>query len=372
MLLSCDQKDLLTALNTVSKAVNLNSTLPVLNNILLKAESKKLTFAATNLEIAITTEIKADIKNEGSLTVPARLFASYVSLLSSGKVELANKEGLDLQLKSEKSQTRIKGISADEFPLVPQVKKEVSLVLSASDLLSAINQVAFAAARDMVRPVLAGVHLRANKKEVRLVATDSYRLSEKIINPVQAPDQEVSFIVPARTVQELARILEKGKETVELDISANQVLFIYKNVELASRLIEGSYPDYEQIIPKKHITTVATKTDELANAVKRVNLFAKDSHSVKLQVTADKKLKIMSDATQIGEEQAEVSATTAGSENTAAINANYLLEALSAVDSSEVNLELGEKMVPIVIHPAKAKTKDGKKDYLHLIMPLKV
>ncbi|MCF7836317.1 DNA polymerase III subunit beta [Candidatus Gracilibacteria bacterium] len=366
MLLTCEQKDLLAALTTVSKAVNLNSTLPVLNNILLKAENKKLTFAATNLEIAITTSIKSEIKNEGSLTVPARLFTNYVALLSSGKVELKNSEGLDLQIAAAQSKTRIKGISADEFPLIPQVKKEISLTLSAGDLLEAINQVAFAAARDMVRPVLAGVHLRANKKEIRLAATDSYRLSEKILPQVTPPEKEVSIIVPARTVNELARILEKGKENVTLDLSANQVLFLYKNVELASRLIEGSYPDYEQIIPKKHITTISVKNEELSNAVKRVNLFTKDSHSVKLLITADKKLQILSDATQIGEEEAEVTAAIAGVENAVALNANYLLDALSAVGSQDLEIELGEKMVPAVIRAAK------KKDYLHLIMPLKV
>lgn len=366
MLLTCEQKDLLAALATVSKAVNLNSTLPVLNNILLKAEGKKLTFAATNLEIAITTAIKAEIKNEGTLTVPARLFTNYVSLLADGKVELSNKEGLDLQIKAAKSQTRIKGISADEFPLIPQVKKEVSFTLAAKDLLQAINQVAFASARDMVRPVLAGVYLRATKKEVRLAATDSYRLSEKILTPLKAPEKDVLMIIPTRTVQELARILEKGKEEVVVDVSSNQVLFLYKNAELASRLIEGAYPDYEQIIPKKHVTTVAVKTEELAIAVKRVSLFTRDSHSVKCEVTADKKLRILSEATQIGEEQAEVTATIAGSANVVALNANYLLEAVGAIDSPDIVLELGEKMVPVVLRPAKTK------EYLHLIMPLKV
>lgn len=366
MLLDCEQKDLLAALTTVSKAVNLNSTLPVLNNILLKAENKKLTFAATNLEIAITTAIKAEIKNEGSLTIPARLFTNYVGLLSDGKVELKNTEGLDLQISAARSKTRIKGISSDEFPLIPQVKKEVSLTLAAGDLLDAINQVAFAAARDMVRPVLAGVHLRATKKEIRLAATDSYRLSEKILKPLTPPEKEISIIIPTRTVNELARILEKGKETVTLDVSANQVLFLYKNVELASRLIEGSYPDYEQIIPKKHATTISLKTEEIATAVKRVNLFAHDSHSVKLEVSADKKLRVLSDATQIGEEEAEVAATIAGAQNAVALNANYLLEALAAIGSKDIELELGEKMVPAVIRPAKSA------DYLHLIMPLKI
>jgi DNA polymerase-3 subunit beta len=213
---------------------------------------------------------------------------------------------------------------------------------------------------------LAGVHLRATKKEVRLAATDSYRLSEKILIPLKAPEKDVVMIIPTRTVQELARILEKGKEEVVIDVSSNQVLFLYKNAELASRLIEGSYPDYEQIIPKKHITTIAVKTEELAVAVKRVSLFTRDSHSVKLEVTADKRLQILSEATQIGEEQAEVTATIAGAANVVALNANYLLEAVGAIDSPDIILELGEKMVPVVLRPAKTK------EYLHLIMPLKV
>jgi DNA polymerase III subunit beta len=367
MLLTCDQKDLLTALTAVSKAVNLNSTLPVLNNIILKAENKKLTLAATNLEIAITTAIKSEIRNEGSITVPARLLTNYVGLLPDGKVELKNSEGLDLQIQSAKSKTRIKGISPDEFPLIPQVKKEISLTLPAAELLEAINQVAFSAARDMVRPVLAGVNLRVHKKEVRLVATDSYRLSEKIFTTAANTDEDISLIIPTRTINELGRILAKGKETVTLDISANQVLFFYKNIELASRLIDGTYPDYEKIIPKEHIATVLVKNEELTNAVKRVNLFTKDTHSIRLEITEDKKLRILSNTTQIGEEEAEVSVDITGDPTRIAVNANYFLEALSSIGASNLEIEFGEeKMVPAIMRGVK------KKDYLHLIMPLKI
>lgn len=366
MLLTCAQTDLIKALTTVSKAVNLNNTLPVLNNILLKAEGKRLTFAATNLEIAITTSIKAEIKNEGALTVPARLFTSYVSLLKAGDVELTNKDGLDLQVKSAKAKTKIKGISADEFPLIPQVKRENSLQILSADLLEAIEQVAFSAARDMVRPVLAGVALHVSKKELRFAATDSYRLSEKVLAPIKAPDGEMSLIVPVRTLQELARILEKEKEPVTIDIAGTQILFLYRDVELASRLIEGSFPDYTPIIPKQYTTQVSVATDELINAVKRVSLFAKESHSVKIAVSAEKKLEIYSDATQIGEERAEVEAAVTGGENIVALNSNYLLEALGALGGTDTVIELGEKTAPVVFRPAKST------GYLHLIMPLKI
>jgi len=367
MQIACKQKDLAHALSTVSKAVNLNNTLPVLNNILLKAENKKLTLAATNLEIAITTSIPAEIKNEGSLTIPAKLFTSYVGLLPDGEISLGSEGGLDLTVKAAKSQTRVKGISADEFPLIPQVKKELSLEISSADLLEAISQVAFASARDMVRPVLAGVNLIADKKEIRLAATDSYRLSEKIIKPLKAPENPISVIIPARTVMELSRILEKKKDPVTLDISGSQILFLYKNIELASRLIEGSFPEYGQIIPKSHKTQISVSTSELQQAVKRVSLFTKEGSGVRLEVSGDKKLMISSDASQVGEEKAELTASIAGSENIIALNAGYLLEALGAFDTSEVVLELGEKTAPVVLRPAK-----NEANFLHLIMPLKV
>jgi DNA polymerase III subunit beta len=369
MYLTCEQKDLLEAVTIVSKAVNLNNTLPVLNNILFKAEGKKLTFAATNLEIAITTAISAEIKNEGQLTIPARLFNSYVQLLNAGKVQLKNLEGLDLQISADKSKTRIKGISADEFPLIPEVKKEVSLTLTANDLITAINQVAFAAARDSVRPVFAGVNFYADKKEVYLVATDSYRLSEKILTATKTPTEKISIIIPTRTLQELARILEKDKEKVEIDISANQILFLYKNVELASRLVEGAYPDYKQIIPNKNSTTIELKTEELATVVKRVNLFARDAQEeIKLEVS-EEKLQISSNQTQIGEEKAEVPAKISGAENAITLNAKYFIEALAAMGSQKISIELGEKMSPAVLRPIN---KEKENDYLHLIMPLKI
>lgn len=366
MLLTCSQRDLLAALQTVSKAVNVNNTLPVLNNILLKAEGKRLTFAATNLEIAITTSIKAEIRNEGSITVPARLFTSYVGLLNAGDVELANREGLDLVVKAAKSQTKIKGISSDEFPLIPQVKRELSIQLVAKEFVAGINQVGFAAARDMVRPVLAGMLFSADKKGVRLAATDSYRLSEKMLQPVKLPENPVSLIIPTRTVSELARVLEKDDELVTVDIAGSQALFLYKDIELATRLIEGAFPDYSPIIPKSHATQIEVKHDELATAVKRVSLFAKDSHTVRVAVTADKRLEVYSDATQIGEERAEVAAQITGTENLVALNANYLLEALAAADSKDITIEMGDRTAPVVVKPS------GGKDFLHLIMPLKV
>lgn len=396
MFLICEQKDLLNAARLTAQAVNLSNSLPVLNNILLKAENGKLKFTATNLEISITTDIPAQIRNEGTLTVPARLFSSYVQFLKPGKVELQKSDGQNLKISTlsqsskqktdstknpaiklalpEKpqtqpqlqSQSQIKGISADEFPLIPQVKGEFSFTVMSKDLFAALNQVAFTAAKDLTRPILAGVVFQITKNEIRLAATDSFRLAEKILKPSAPLARIAEFIIPVRTANELIHILDKENTKVKIDLTANQALFLYKNIEFASRLVEGKYPDYTKIIPNEHITVLKLQKEDLINAVKRVNLFAKDLHAVKLTIDADKKLRIFSEQTQMGGETTEVAAVVEGAENAIALNANYLLEALAVLEGNEIKIELGPKMKPAILRSPK------QPEYLHLIMPLKI
>ena len=179
MKFTCKQKDLAFALNVVNKAISPNNTLPVLNNILLKAEGKKVYFTATNLEIAINYFIDAEVLNEGSITIPSKLFTNYVNLLGDEKIDFKVEEGLNLSIKSEKSNTKIKGISAEEFPIIPEVTKDYVFKLRANILTETINQVVFAASNNISRPVLSGVLFKITEGTLSVVATDSYRLSEK-------------------------------------------------------------------------------------------------------------------------------------------------------------------------------------------------
>lgn len=368
MKLFCGQKDLSHALNIVNKAISPNNTLPVLNNILLKTEGKKLFLSATNLELAISLSIDADVRNEGAITIPARLLTSYVSLLKDEKIEIQLTEGLALNIKSNQSETKIKGINADEFPLIPKIKNPKSIIVQSDALNMAITRTVFATSQNPAKPTLSGVCFNVKKEEVKLVSTDSYRLAEQKLTLKESADFELQSIVPARTIQELGKILakENNKEIV-VEFSPSQILFKYNGIELTSRLIEGKFPAYEKIFPKTSKTKIEVDNEELMQTIRRVALFARENNNnIKLAATNDGKLSISTDETKVGEEKAEVSITMSGENNKIALNAQYLLDALSYLDVEKVQIDLNDKLSPAAIKPCKDD------DYVYIIMPLKV
>lgn len=368
MKLFCNQKDLSYALNTVNKAISPNNTLPVLNNILLKAEGKKLFLSATNLELAISLFVEADVRNEGAITIPARLITNYVSLLKNEQIELLLTEGLTLSIKSEQSETKMKGINADEFPLIPKIEHPKSITIPVEDLNKAITRTVFATSQNPAKPVLSGVNFILDKEQLKVVATDSYRLAEQKLNLKERIDFDLQSIVPSRTVQELGKVLAKTEEKdVTIEFSKSQILFKLGETELTSRLIEGSFPAYEKIFPKTNKTKIEVGIEELSQTVKRVSLFARENNNnIKLAATNDGKLLISTDETKIGEEKAELNIDITGENNKIALNAQYLADVLSYIDSEKVCIELNDKLSPAAIKPCK------EEGYVYIIMPLKI
>jgi len=362
------QSDLLESLKVVARAVSSANTLPVLGNILIRAEGRKVHFAATNLELSIATSVEADVKNEGAITVPSKILTSYTSLLGkSDDVELAVTDGVTLQIKSKSSKTKIKGISAEEFPAVKSVDAGVKLEISAENLREGVHEVAFAAQENSSRPILAGVFFRTEKAKLCMAATDSYRLSEKTLKLENSVSDEKNCVIPVRAVLEADRLAGKNK-AITITIGENQVMFTVGGTNLTSRLIDGQFPDYQQIIPKKASTTAMIDREALEMAVRRVSIFAKENNQhMKLQLLADGTLEVFTDATEIGEEKTTIPVTVDGSANQIALNADYVLDILGALSGEKtVKLELDSKMTPAVI-----KTEKGS-DYVHLIMPLKM
>jgi len=361
------QSELLESLKTVSRAVSGQNTLPVLGNILIRAEGKKLHFAATNLEISIANAIEADIKNEGSITVPAKILTSYTSLLGKKEdIELKIADGTALELNSKSSKTKIKGISADEFPQVSRVEGGTRLELSDEQFREAVHQVAFAAQENASRPILAGVYLVAKGKELKIVATDSYRLSEKKIT-LEKEVADVSCVVPVRAFLEADRLMA-GHDKIVITVAENQVMFSVGGTELVSRLIEGQFPPYEQILPKSHQTTIEVNREDLVLAVRRVSIFAKENNQhMKLEFLNDGTMSVSTDATQIGEEKTTIDVKIDGATNVIALNADYVLDVLGALTGDElIQIEVEGKMNPAVFKRLKHK------DFVHLVMPLKV
>ncbi len=369
MKFSVKRDEFLHGINIASRAVSLNNTLPILSNILLRTEGKKLYFEATNLEIAIKYFLETEIMNEGKITIPARLFQSYVSLLEDKELSVNISDSQTINILSSNSKTQIKGLSAEDFPQIPSVERRFELSIPAKELSESIPRVIFAASSNSARPVLSGILLHGEGAQLKFAATDSYRLSEKIITLDNPLDEELQVIVPAKSMLELHRLIgEDLSKNIVLIISNNQILFKIGNIELTSRLISGQFPNYKQVIPAGAKSKVIIDKSELSQNIKRVSLFAKENNNnIKLGLFPDnQKFVITTDATQIGTEEAQLNAKIEGDENKIALNSEYFLDLLNTLPSGEITISVDNKLAPALI------THKDVKDFLHIIMPLKL
>ena len=367
MKIECTQEKLSQAIQLVAKISTPKATLPILGNLLITTQKGGLKISATDLEIGITTWIGAKTNQEGSLTVPTRLLSEFVSTNSDKNILLEGTEN-NLKLKSEHFSANIKGIEASEFPIIPEVKSNFSFSVPKTLLSEAISQTVFSTALDDTRPVLTGVLFKIDKNLVKVVATDSFRLAEKTINLAKPTTKKAEFIIPAHALQEVVRILSVAELNVEISVSPNQVMFNFGHgTELVTRLVDGEFPDYTQIIPQTKKTSVVVVKKEVVSAIKMASFFARESaNNIKMVATAGKDLKIIATSPQLGDNTSQVSAKIEGEEIEISFNAKYLLDALSIIEGDTVLFELNGKFSPGVLKP------DKNKDYLYIIMPLRL
>lgn len=375
MKLSCLQENLADGLSMVSRAVATRSTLPVLSNILMSTDASRLKLSATDLELGINCWIGAQVEQEGAVTVPARLLSDFVNSLPPGPMELELVSRTQtLNLKSGRFEANIKGIDAQEFPRV-EVPEEDDAVSIAPDLLRRmVEQVAFAAATDESRPVLTGVLMDIAGQDLTFAAADGYRLSVSSTVLENEVEGEMSLIVPARALQELRRVSAEQEEPIEMIVSAdrNQVFFKLENVHLVSQLVEGTFPDYQQIIPSDHNTRVILGTADFLKAVRMAFIFARDAANiVRFQVVPNEsadagRLIISATSAEHGDNVSELDVNVEGEPIEVAFNARYCIDALSIMDTAQVSLETSDSSSPGVLKPV------GGEDFVHIIMPMHI
>ncbi|MGI0133359.1 MAG: DNA polymerase III subunit beta [Candidatus Micrarchaeaceae archaeon] len=362
MNLQVTQENLNKALNTVARVANMRNPLPVLANVLIKTSNNRLSIAATNLDIAITQYVGAKIAEEGSITVPARLMQDFVSSLPSGVIEL-KLDDTRLHITTERYNSVINGIVADDFPVMPTIADGKTCAIPGTTLKKGLQQVVFAASGDESRPVLTGVLLHAVDGVLHMAATDSYRLAEKELG---AAADVMSLLVPASAMQDLLRIIGDGDDEVSLTYDDQQVLFRIGDTELVARLLEGKYPDYRKLIPAKFSVSSVLKRADFVNVTKVSSLFARESAgSVTIEVDeAAQQLSIRSIASQLGENTATATAKVTGA-GSITLNSRYLLDALQALSGDEVSFGFNGKLEPTLLRDT------AYTDYSHIIMPLK-
>ena len=375
MKVSCLQENLAKGLNIVSRAVAARSTLPVLGNIYVGTDQARLKLAATNLEIGITCWVGAKVEEDGATTVPAKTFVDLINAMPQGTVDMdLNVRTQTLTVTGGRFTNNIKGVDAQEFPIIPKAEEDRAIRIAPDLLRSMIEQVAFAAAADESRPILTGVYVKFSGKMLTMAAADGFRLSLRTAQLDDGVDEPIEVIVPARALAELGRISGEQTDPIQITITPqkSQILFHLTNVDLVSQLIDGKFPDYNAIIPKASGTKAVIETNALLKACKAANVFAREAANiVRLSIAPGDEITpghitLGAQSAETGDNAGDLDAAITGNALEIAFNVKYLIDVLSVADSQQIVLETNSAAQPGVIHPI------GNDTFTHVIMPMHI
>lgn len=356
------QKKLKEALLISEKIISRNLSLPILQNVVLKTENGRLKISSTNLEIGINYRIGAKIEEDGEIAVPARLLVDLVSNIQDEKITLMAKENI-MTVNTGSYKTRIIGFLTKDFPIIPIPKSKPFISLSSQKMWQLFSTVAESSSLSETRPELSGILLKFSRHLIESAATDSFRLSEKVIID-KSVEVEKSIIIPRTTVFELVRILAEKEEEIAVVVSENQIFFIGSEFEIISRLIDGHYPDYKKVIPEKCVSRVTVNKDELEKSVRLASIFSSTISDIKFQAQKDG-LKISSKSADKGEITSFVKGGVSNGPFELSLNYRYLLDGLKVIYTDRVFLEFAGEGSPLILRP------EDKKDTTYLIMPLR-
>lgn len=363
------QENLAKSLQIITRAIPTKSSLPILSNVLISTENGFIKLSATNLETAITTKIGASIEKEGIAAIPAKLIKEFVTQLNPGtlKVELKNHI---LHITSDKTKSKFNGVNPNDYPQLPSIPEGLKHInIDPKELDEAVSLVSFAAGTDSARPLFTGVYLNYSSKDNKLTiaAIDGFRLSEKIIN-VKGDADDFSCIIPAKTFSEVSKIYSTSLEPIKLILNDKENLALFESSDtlIATRLLDGDYPDYKKIIPGEHVLSAEFLEEDFQEAVKLTNIFAKEGqNTIKIGFDTDKdKIKVVSLASESGENESILEGELEGESLDIAFNSKYLLDFLNCVKTNKIHLETNGATSHCVL------TTDTHKDFLHIIMPV--
>ncbi len=380
------KENLKKGLNVVEKITTKNLSLPILNNVLISAENNLLNLITTDLEVGIKYWSLVKVEKEGKITIPAKFLSDFINFLIEEKISLEVKNNT-LYIESKNQKTQIKGQDSEEFPIVPKIENKNFIEVNINPFFQGMAQVINFTSPSQTRVELSGIYFNFQKDYLKIVATDSFRLAEKTLyfknkNISQnIPEKGYSFILPLKAGRELLNIFsefqdddpKKNNKKLRIYASVNQVLFetLFPEIDkpqtqLISRLIEGDYPDYEQIIPEKYKGQIVLNKSDFLNKIKAASLFSGRTNEVKIKVDASKKeIQIFSQSAELGESQSSLPVKVNGKNLEVSFNWKFLTEGLANIKSSEVIFDMNNEEGPSVLKPV------GDDSYLYVVMPVK-
>jgi DNA polymerase-3 subunit beta len=366
MKLTCARKELYEGLQTVTRAVSGRSSLPILSNVLLEPGTDGVKLAATDLELGMECRVPASVKEEGPITLPAKTLSEIVSALPEAEVTIAADDHHSVIITCRRSEYRIHGLPAVEFPPLPEVGGNVTFTMPQALLREMIRETILAVSPDDTRPVLTGIYTVLTGDRLTLAATDTHRLAVRAAAVGEATG-DAAVIVPERAMNELMRILEAGSEQpVSVKVDQNQILFRTETTCLVSRLIEGQFPKYERVIPSQHTKKLTIPREEFQQAVKRAAIVARDNANRVVMRTDGENLTIRAEAGDLGQAYEEVEILREGDDIEIVFNARYLQDILGVLTTEGLYLEMTEPLSPAVVRPV------GDEQYLMVIMPMQL
>jgi len=361
------QKDVLSkAVGLAQSAVSNKTTLAILGNLLFEVEKGSVHVMGTDLEIGLKVKVEAEVVQTGSVTIPAKKLSEIIRECPDGEIEITVDANHRIHIQSGKTSFKIVGLARDEYPNLPQVKDEKGIEIPSGAFLEMIQKAMVSISNDDTRHILNGALLQVEGNEVRMVSTDSHRLTY-VKRAIEGKNAKHSAIIPQKALSELSKILDSSADLVKVSFSDNQIFFEKGTTILVSRLIDGTYPNYEQVIPKKNDQTLVADSDALLKAVRRVGILASEKSSpIKLTLKADS-LIIQSNTPDLGEAEEELGVAYAGPEMTLAYNARYLQDCLKVIGNAKVEIKLSTPLNPALLVPPGA---DGS--YLYVVMPMRL
>ncbi len=365
MKINCSRKELFEGIQTAGRAVSSRSSLPILGHILIRTQNERITLAATDLEIGVECIVRAKVETPGSLTVPAKVISEVLSTLPDTEIALSVDENNRVTVKWGTSDYQILGLPPEEFPMLPEVKDDVSFKIDKAELKRIIHQTSFAVSQDESRASLTGVLLQVTEDGLKLVSTDTHRLCI-----VEAPASEIKgetqAIVPGRAMAELQRVVEDEEGTVDVSVSHSQILFKSDDTLLISRLIEGQFPNFQKVVPQDFDKELIIPTDQLQQSARRAAIVARDDANRIVLRTGEQKLTITAESATVGKAYEEVDIAREGEDIEMAFSSKYLLDFLAVIETEAIEMQLTGPLSPALLRPQDSD------NYTYVLMPMQI
>lgn len=364
MIFICEKQKLQEGISIVQKAITGKSTMSVLEGIYINANKEGLTLIGSDMDVSIETKVEADVINEGSIVIDAKIFGEIIRKLPSSDIKIETLENDTVQITCEKSVFNVVYMNADEFPELPQINQDMKVEVPQNILKNMIKGTSFAIAQDETRPILQGVLFEVKDKTLNLVALDGYRLA--IRSEYLESEIDIEKVIPGKTLNEVSKILEDTNDIVEINFTNNHILFNLNKTRIISRLLEGKYVNYKSLLPQEHKLTVTVKKQDLQNGIERASLMAKDGNNNLIKLDIQDEAVIITSNSQLGKVREEVLINLQGEKIQIAFNSRYLIDVLKNFEEEEVILEMTSSVSPCII---KAKEADN---YKYLVLPVRL